>query len=282
MSGPASGELERSLAYVRNPGSYALFENGSFLTDGRLVVDCIDPRPRDGVMLTAIQGPGGGVGEGHDYALAVNSMGEKTITLQEGIQRAGHDYQDVMLGGHPDCAYCTNLGAVNQEMAEPGPATQESFDRWARAYGLQQRLPYTLEPIKSAARRLGETGIPEETELLNVVDRLHEDLDNVTPPVGKNNGQVYIVNHLHDRGYDRDRVHRQDGLVQAYHDSLGGGIALPHRMPLEVRRGVVVARLLRSAATRTVINAAHPGLVNLEVHPRTGGGMNIEEVQLET
>jgi hypothetical protein len=270
----------QAAAYYGSVEAYRPFD---IAEDGRLVEGCIDPRPDQTLHTqhTKVQGPGGAVGEADDHATALSIVRGRIVPIEEA---AAHDMalrgHTVVPGAHrTTCAYVESFAAVKGEQAAPMPETIAAARRWIGEHNLG-RDGVTLDTLETlvdhAAMQyveLKRTGAGV-AHVVNQVDARYPDHHNVPDMHGPATPAFYIVNGYPHLGLNRHAVHDVHGLTaQAYHDSLRARIdTVRHALGMspEVRAYRLGALLLRSAATRTVIDRvkreAGDPLRHIEVH----------------
>jgi hypothetical protein len=123
--------------------------------------------------------------------------------------------------------------------------------------------------------------------LIEHIDRLHPEHTNVRSVEGDPGAKVYVQNLHPNIGQDRNKHPlKPDGTqaVRAYHDSLAAALVEFDKATelSDEERGVrVAARIMVSAATMTVIEAANPGMALFEVMRSTShsSGRQITEIE---
>lgn len=262
-------ERARSRAFFHDPNSFAPFDR---TRDGRHIITCVDPRDEEADALkVAIQTAGGGGGVGHDISLAKTAATGRLVTRNRALEEDSQDRRASVLDCHPDCKFERFLGSVLAGEIEPSDFTLDAIERWASIHGLTDVIADNTQRIRDAAvRKLEYIQAHGQSDVLTEVDRLYPEYANVVQMRGENNAGLYVVNHHPGLGLNRHAQHREVGLeVQAYCDSLGGGIQDLSQLPIRAEeRGLRVTALLhRSAVARTILGGAHPGMEYLEAVP---------------
>ena len=280
----AQQELDGARDYYMSTDAYAPFD---VLPDGRHMEGCIDPRADDTpgqAQLTKVQGPGSEAGESSDHSQALTIVQNRLVTLDEAAADDMKLRRASVQGGHRSgCAYVGVYGDILEESANPGGATLRSISKWIADHELDLVDDAVLTRIQEAAgmqlEHLRRTGGIDH--ILDIVDRAFPEHANVPEMRGEPTPSFYIVNGFPHLGLNRHQKHDvQQQRHQAYHDNVGArlnGIHNTHALPLEARRHRMGALLLRSAATRTVVNrlkraAGHP-LENIEVEIGESGAV---------
>jgi len=263
-------EIARARDHLTTLAGYTSFD---LTPDGRIMSGCMDPRADDVLgqpQMTKMMGPGGEVGEAADHAVALTAVENRLVTLDEALEEDLRLRRTSVHGAHYDCAYVTSFGAIMGEMANPSAQTAESVDKWIFGHELGYLVTQdVLTGVRNAAWQQAEDwrfqGTPES--IVHAIDAHHPYHANVPHMLGKATPHFYIVNNYPTLGLDRHKKHNTATLrAQAYHDNLGarlGDIHNTHALPVDVRSHRMGALMLRSAATRTVIDktkrdAGHP------------------------
>jgi hypothetical protein len=264
-----STEFLRARSYLTSITAYASFD---LTHDGRVMSGCMDPRADEGVdrQMTKMMGPGGQVGESADHSLALTAVGRRFVTIEEGQEQDVRLRRTSVHGAHFDCAFVGSFWQIMGEMAQPSVRTKESVDKWVADHELGSLVTHdVLGAVQDAAAQQTEhgkfLGAPEH--LVHAVDSHHPDHHNVPHMRGQATPRFYIVNGYPNLGVNRHAKHNTERLqAQAYQDNVGarlGDVHNTHALPYDVRWHRMGALLLRSAATRTVIDntkraAGHP------------------------
>jgi hypothetical protein len=256
----AAAEMTAAVYYT-SMEAYAPFDHTD---DGRRLGGCIDPRPDNTPgdrQMTKIQGPGGEVGEADDHATALSIVQNRLVTIEEAAQEDMALRRTSVHGAHRSvCAYVESFAAVKAEQADPSAVTLHAVARWIREHELDmvtgQVLGHVIEVSGQQLKQLGRSGGVEH--VVDTVDRAFPGHTNVPEMRGPASPGFYIVNGYPHLGLDRHNKHDVKQVrAQAYHDSLRAridDINNTHAMPAAVRQHRIGALLLRSAATRTVID----------------------------
>lgn len=261
------------------------------------IIGCIDPRcecrktPRD-----KIQTPGGAWGLATDRQLAHLASTGNLLEPEGALLLDAKERNTSTADVHWDCKYYKFLGKIAHEMAFPSGSTLSTADRWVEEiYGKNGTSSAVIRELIDASAVYSEA-IPQEERVENVVMMdfvrdLYPKHKNVhkmkgtakdgTVMDGVNRADMYVVSHLSNVVQNQAG---RDKKPQAYFDSLG---ALDHLTgghgddnPHDIVPYLRGARILRSAATRKVINDGS-NLVNLEV-VRRGDDIVFEEVEVVT
>lgn len=262
--------LEQTRAYYTSIGAYAPFDH---TRDGRTMLGCMDPRGDDldkvqGIyvardrQMTKIQGPGGELGEGEDQADARTVETGQLVTVGQGIQEDMALRRASVLGAHLSvCAFARGFGLVVAEQAQPSEQTSAYLQRWMQHHELDGFLDTDdfKAVMGAAALRLERVQAGASIEpLIEVVDKAYPDHHNVPEMKGDGSPGFYLVNNFPHLGLNRHHKHEERRLnIQAYHDNVGArldNVHNLHALPHDVRAWRMAALLLRSAATRTVID----------------------------
>lgn len=263
-------EIARARDHLTTLAGYASFD---LTPDGRIMSGCMDPRADDVLgepQMTKMMGPGGEVGEAADHAVALTVVRKRLVTLDEALDEDLRLRRASVHGAHYDCAYVSSFAPIMGEMANPSGSTAESVNKWVVGHELGYLVTRNvLAGVQEAAGQQAEAwrfqGSPEH--IVHAIDAHHPDHTNVPRMRGKAMPHFYIVNHYPTLGLDRQAKHNTAALrAQAYHDNLGarlGDVHNTHALPVDVRSHRMAALMLRSAATRTIIDkvkreAGHP------------------------
>jgi hypothetical protein len=176
--------------------------------------------------------------------------------------------------------------AIKQEQANPSQATLEDVEKSLWRIKRNMRVMPLIGALTDAAAAQLATS---ETHGINegFLDKLSEHYPkhrNVVEVVGENQAQVYVVNHSHLVGLNRNRkasLLTEEGVdAQFYHESRGAafadmfrvygqGIAAEKmgRRAMDYRLGALA---LRSSASQTVLTSLRPTEVYELVHSSSG------------
>lgn len=243
---------------------------------GRITLGCIEPRDQEGVhhgqFDVVMQGPGGGAGEGLDSGLALTIVNDRLATPETGMDYDKDKRPGLILAGHLDCTFLIKKYQVVSEMANPSEFTIVSAELMARRLGVLALFNKHKQTIMLASEfmrehlneqaKIRDYDLPEDGDpLLDYADQLHPDSKNVVRVKGKNTARVYVTNYLPNLGKDRNKKSPNPtvrDMQKGYHDGIGADVqsldpSNTRRMSDKVRQLKLVARIMRSAATRTLI-----------------------------
>jgi hypothetical protein len=270
----AEQSFELSREHFARPDSYGHF---TMTEDDRFIIDCIEPRnplgtPHGSYDVT-IQGPGGGSGEGLVGGIALTIVRGEFVSVEEALIEDEQLRANNILAAHVDCTFIREMRGITGEMVEPSDRTLESYKRWGMLLGHTDLVESSLPKVREAgAQQLEDMDNKEHMHhLLEHIDRLHPEHNNVGPVEGDPGAMVYVQNlHPNIGQYRNKHPLGEDGkqAVRAYHDSLAAALVeLDKATELsDDERGLrVAARIMVSAATMTVIEAANPGMTIFEV-----------------
>lgn len=260
---PTAESIDLSRQFFESHNSYGPF---SLTHDKRMIVGCIEPRDLENIAAgehpTIIQTGGGGVGEGVDAALAMSSIGDRRVSIEEGMDADRQQRTLTVFGAHFDCTFVKGLVAVTAEMAEPSDFTRDSFERWVRYLNERDALHANLGEIMVAAaveaehlERRGSLG-----HLIDHADSLYPDHANVGHPRGENTARVYVVNMHPHVGKNRNMKPNdpaEAAKILGYHESLAAAfnnLRADNRLSNDIRTRRATSLVLRAASTRTVIS----------------------------
>jgi hypothetical protein len=251
---------DAAMTYYSSVEAYGQFD---LTADGRLMGGCIDPRADDTPserQMTKIQGPGGEVGESDDHSTALTVVENRLVTIEEAAEEDMKLRRSSVHGAHRSvCAYVQSFTAVKGEQADPSEVTLDSVHRWIEDNELDMVTDDVLDRvIEVSGVQLGLYRSSGVEHVVDTIDQAFPGHTNVPEMRGKSTPGFYIVNGYPHLGLNRHHKHDVKRVSsQAYHDSLRAridDINNTHSLPFEVRRHRIGALLLRSAATRTVID----------------------------
>lgn len=268
VSCPPADMHERARAYYTSVEAYTPFDH---TPDGRTMLGCMDPRgdrldSAQGLyvvrrQMTKIQGPGGELGEGDDQANARTVETGRLVSVRQGMKEDMALRRASVLGGHKSvCLYAAGYQMVVAEQADPSQQTVDYVNRWVAYHELNLAQKHFDAVVGAAALRLDHLGSGNDgiEDLIQVLDDAYPEHHNVPEMAGKANPGFYIVNNFPHLGLNRHRKHEEQRMgIHAYHDNVGArldNVNNLHALSRPMRALRMAALLLRSAATRTVID----------------------------
>lgn len=275
-------EIDRTVDLLTDGSLYLPL---SRTADGKKISTCIDPRTHED-MRVAIQSPGGAPGEATDtvYTRFGDVAKDSAVGLGDlilvglvhnrkqdhGIVHGAHwgiDHtKQHAHGNNCGCKFADAYMAINEEIADPkDELTMNLAMRWADMYGVRESH---LERVRETAAELVRRPPISGPEMITRSDQVYPQYANITTMVGPNRAGVYAVNHLPTFGLNRVGFHQAGLPVQAYHDSLGASARVTYHedgVDKETKRVRTGARILRTAATATVLRHYTPELEIVEI-----------------
>jgi hypothetical protein len=274
-------EIDRSREFFfgHHPEAYEGFD----VIDGMTASICMDTRPAqlpsDERHLTSMMGPGGEIGEATDHSLGLTVIKDRLVTPEEALGPDMDLRRATLHSAHYDCWYSGNFSLINEEVANPSDETRSAVQRWSDLGELGRMATDTaLEDVQGAAGLLVAELETRDTETMDhmipTINAAHPGRHNVTHMEGTPTPKFYIVSHWPNVGLNRHVKHKVERIQgQAYFDSLTprvNNIRNTYELGHNLRALRVSALLLRSAATRTVVNAA-----------KTAAGAPLENWEIE-
>jgi gamma-glutamylcyclotransferase (GGCT)/AIG2-like uncharacterized protein YtfP len=271
-------EIDYSVNTFTSPESYAPFSHGP---RGLVTLGCIDPRPTsEDCMPVIMQAAGGEAARGFEEAVVEATQHPEIIPKFNKALMSGLIWSEQLRKEHPagddrpglyvpqvhvnTCRFIKGLSRVAGEMATPSQVTLATVRSFSRQHDLREHglSEGTLQRVSNTTMRLLDLMEASQSYEADIVSRVlqsgSEGDPNVVTALGENNAALYIFNHTHDLGLNRQRVHRdldRPVVAQAYHVTLGATVKLLDRIraPKDKQALRVATHILRAASVRTVL-----------------------------
>jgi len=272
--------LNASRSFFVEPENYLAF--GATYPEVRRIIECVDPRNQyradNKKVKTATQTAGGGIGLGHDHALAETALGEQFVTIEEGTDQAIEEYTTLSIGAHPKCGFENGLPAVLEEEGYPSDFNYDQTARTMHNLGLgEETIPY-VKRVRDTAKMQHEYVLRHgiRSGLAVQIDKKNPDHANFHPVIGENLSRIWVDNYHPFAGLNRNKKAklREEGKeVQGYHDSLRAMFDLIMTSLADRERKAlrVASMITRASAAKTVLTRDHLETEFYEVkHDKSG------------
>lgn len=276
-------ERTRSEEFFTRRDSYNRF----YVVGSLPVMACVDTRDveSDNPIRTAIQTAGARAGEGIDQGIAHYADTGEFINPFEGAVIAKRSHPWAVGDAHFTCALVENAETALGEMAEPSDQTEERVDYLVDFYGYEDILTSSVrQDVKDGAKRQQEwvrerNGISDIVPFIGELEPHH---NNVARMKGDSNPAFWLGNHSAYLGLNREKKHREAGLVvKAYHSSVAASLreSMNSKIPAIQRRYRMAANLYRDSAARSIFgNSYNLKYIDIVPDDRVAGGLRFDEL----
>jgi hypothetical protein len=276
-------ERARSEEFFTRRDSYNRF----YLIGALTILDCIDPRAKKCInpIRTSIQTTGGRPGEGVDQAIAHHADTGTFINPFEGAEIAKEAHPWAIGDSHINCKFLIEAESVYREVSSPSDQTSHRMDYMIDYYGWKDFIGDSiLSEVRDKSKYQEEYAQQHGglEEMADFTGTQHPQHNNVAEMEGESNPGFWIDNHSPYLGLNREKKHREAGLVvKAYHSSLHAALreTMSAKLPGQQRRYRLAAALYRNAATRTILgNAYDVKYIDILPDDAVEGGLRFEEL----